>query len=293
MLNSENALIDKPFLSTKEEDQIKVIRYINQDQRHLILEALKNVDGYFYLKRKTEEIKNNAKDFKDYFLTVKGKINTYKNDDFEDLNFLFIDFNRLFINYCTSVRSLTEIVEKKIKQTYSKESVEFEKLETIRHCFYDSYFSYKFLYNVRNFALHFQYPIHFVNIVFDDYVGKKARKRDLLVMFVKQQLLRDPDFSKKMRKDLIRYGDYFPVQPIIEDSLKWIKDYFLQFINIEKNTYLKTIEIIESMGNVYEFSNLGISIKEKTSLTGYKLSTSIIPISLLLEIKTNLKQNLA
>lgn len=293
MMDSDNALIDRPFLSTKEKDQIKVIRYINHDQRLLLLKALKNVDGYFYLKRKTEEIKNNAKDFEDYFLTVKGKINTYKNDDFEDLNFLFIDFNRLFINYCTSVRSLTEIVEKKIKQTYSKESVEFEKFETIRHGFYDSYFSYKFLYNVRNFALHFQYPIHFVNIVFDDYIDNKARKRDLWVMFVKQQLLQDPDFSKKMRKDLAKYGDYFPVQPIIEDSLKWIKDYFLQFINIKKSTYLKTIEIIESLENVYEFSNLGISIKEKTSLTGYKLSTSIIPISLLSEIKTNLKQNLA
>lgn len=293
MMDSDNALIDRPFLSTNEEEKIKVIKYINQSQRHLILEALKNVDGYFFLKRKTEEIKNNAKDFKDYFSTIKKKINTYKNDDFEDLNLLFIDFNRLFINYCTSVRTLTEIVEKKIKHAYSKESPEFEKFENIRNCFYDSYFSYKFLYNIRNFALHFQYPIHFVNIVFDNYIENKPRKRDLLVMFVKQHLLQDPDFSKKMKKDLANYGECFPVQPIIEDSQKWIKDYFLQFINIEKNTYLKTFDIIESLGNVYEFSNLGISIKEKTSQTGYKISTSIIPVPLLLEIKTNLKQNFA
>jgi hypothetical protein len=289
MIDSENALIDRSFLSTKEGTQTKVIKYIHQDQRHLILGTLKNVDGYFFLKRKTEEIRNNAKDFKDYFSAVKEKIDSYKNDEFEDLNTLFIDFNRLFINYCTSVRSLTEIVEKKIKLAYSKESMEFEKFETIRHCFYDSYFSYKFLYNIRNFALHFQYPIHFVNVVFDNYVGNNAQKRDLWVMFVKQHLLQDPDFSKKMGNDLAKYGDYFPVQPIIEDSLKWLKDYFLQFINIEKETYLKTIEIIESLGSIYEFSNLGISIIEKTSITGHKLYTSIIPISLLLEIKTNLK----
>lgn len=293
MMDNDNALIERPFLSTKEGEKFKVIKYINQSQRHLILEALKNVDGYFFLKRKTEEIKNNAKDFNDYFSTIKEKIDNYKNDDFEDLNLLFIDFNRLFINYCTSVRTLTEIVEKKIKQAYSKESPEFKKFENIRNCFYDSYFSFKFLYNIRNFALHFQYPIHFVNIVFDNYIESKPRKRDLLVMFVKQHLLQDPDFSKKMKKDLANYGEFFPVQPIIEDSMKWIKDYFLQFINIEKNTYLKTFDIFESLGNVYEFSNLGLSIKEKTSHTGYKISTSIIPVPLLLEIKTNLKQNYA
>ena len=115
------------------------------------------------------------------------------------------------------------------------------------------------------------------------------KKRDLWVMFVKQHLLQDPDFSKKMGNDLAKYGDYFPVQPIIEDSLKWLKDYFLQFINIEKETYIKTVDIIESLGSIYHFSNLGISIIEKTSITGHKLYTSIIPISLLLEIKTNLK----
>jgi hypothetical protein len=120
MIDSDNALIDRPFLSTKEGTQTKVIKYIHQDQRHLILETLKNVDGYFFLKRKTEKVRNNAKDFKDYFSEVKGKIDSYKNDEFEDLNTLFIDFNRLFINYCTSVRSLTEIVEKKIKRAYKK-----------------------------------------------------------------------------------------------------------------------------------------------------------------------------
>ena len=52
MIDSENALIDRPFLSTKEGTQTKVIKYIHQDQRHLHIRDIKKCRWLFFFKPK-------------------------------------------------------------------------------------------------------------------------------------------------------------------------------------------------------------------------------------------------
>jgi hypothetical protein len=281
-------LPNRPFLSSTVNGDLKFIKYIKQDFMNSVLSGLKNVDSYLFLKRKRIEIENNAKDFLNFYNKSKSDLLKLKSDHYFDLNPLFIESNRLFINFSTSVRVLTSIIEKKIKDTYTESDKEFLEFENIRKGFYDSYFSYRFIYHVRNFALHFQYPIHFINVEYNDYILDNPIKKDLHVMFDKDHLLKNKEFSRKMKKDLASYGSKFPANPIIEETLKWLKDYFSKFISVEKATYLKTVTTVESLGNIYSYQNLGMSLKEPTSKTGFKISTTDIPIRLLLEIKTNL-----
>lgn len=280
-----------PFLSTTNEGKIKFIRYINLDLMNTSKLALKNIESYLFLKRKRIEIENNAQDFLTFYKKSNLDLIKLNNDHYFDLNPLYIESNRLFINFSTSVRVLTSMIEKKIKDSYKKEDKEYVEFDDIRKNFYDSYFSYRFLYHIRNFSLHFQDPIHYINVEFNDYIEDNPLKKDLYVMFDKEHLLKNREFAKKMRRDLEKYGAKFPVNPIIKEALKWLKDYFNIFISVEKNTCLKAIETIESLGNIYSFPNIGISLKENTTKTGFKISTTDIPIKLLLEMKTNLKQN--
>lgn len=283
-MNSELAEPNIPFLSTKSNNKIFFIRYLNTEIKKEMILVLREIDTYLFLKRKRIEIEHNADDFFNYLTYCNKMLYTRKDDDTFDLNPIYIEVNRKFINFSTSLRVLTEAVEKKIKNAYSPEDIEYKELEETRCSFYDSYFSYRILYHIRNFALHFQYPIHYINVEFNNYVNNKPLKRDLEVMFDKNHLLSNKEFSAKMKKDLEKYGAKFPVKPIIEETLRWLPDYFLKFIQIEKSKYLAAIYRIESLGDIYKYSNIGISIKELTS-TENKISTSEIPISLVQEIK--------
>ena len=282
-------IANRPFLSTTINGELKQIKYIQNDFARSVLSELKNIDSYLFFKRKKIEIECNAQDFLAFYDKSKSDLIKIKSDHYFDLNPLFIESNRLFINFSTSVRVLTSLVEKKIKDTYNESDKEFLELENLRNSFYDSYFSYRFLYHIRNFALHFQYPIHFINVEYNDYYLDNPLKKDLHVMFDKNHLLANKEFSKKMKKDLENFGQKFPANPIIKETLKWLKDYFIKFISIEKVTYLKSVKIIESVGNINSYQNLGISLKEPTSKTGFKISTTDIPILLLQEIKSNFK----
>lgn len=278
-----------PFLSTTTDGKLKIIRYIDLDSMNTSKLALKNIESYLFLKRKSIEIENNAQDFLNFYKKSNSDLLKLKNDHYFDLNPLYIESNRLFINFSTSVRVLTLMIEKKIKDSYKKEDKEYIDFEDLRKNFYDSYFSYRFVYHIRNFALHFQDPIHFINVEFNDYIKDNPLKKDLYVMFDKEHLLTNRVFAKKMKHDLEKYGAKFPVKPIIEETLKWLKDYFKKFSSVEKNTCLKAVETIESLVNIYRYPNIGISLKEQTTKTGFKISTTDIPIKLLLEIKTSFK----
>lgn len=237
------------------------------------------------------EISNNAKDYRSFATNYFENIELRAQPKTYNLDPIFIDLNRLFANFSTSVRGLTSLVESKIKSTYEAASSEYEKFERLRTSFYDSYFSYRFIYYIRNFALHYQYPIHFINLEFENYTNGSPSKKTMQVMFDKSHLLKNKEFAKKMRKDLADYGEKFPVDPIIEDCLKWLDNYFMIFVNIERTKYEKTITILESVGNIYDYDNLGISVKEQAEGNLFKISTKEIPIKLITEIKGSLTRN--
>lgn len=289
MTNPNLILNNKPFISTKTDGNIEVIKYISHDIRNQAQIVLKNIDSYLFLKRKRIEIENNAKDFLNYFNKVSKNATNRKYVQSYDIDPLFIDFNRLFINFSTSIRVLTSMIEELIKTSYDKTDIEFTEFDQLRKNFYDSFFSYRFLYHIRNFSLHFQYPIHYVHIEFTDYQMDKPRKSEVMVMFCKEHLLRDKKFASKMVKDLDKYGDEFPAVPIIKEVMNWLKDYFKKFILIERKKYFETFKVLESLGNIYDYNNIGISLKEYDSKNIFKISTSEIPTELLLEIKKNLK----
>ena len=54
--------------------------------------------------------------------------------------------------------------------------MEFEKFETIRHGFYDSFFLISFFTTLEISHCIFSIPFIFVNVVFDNYVGNNAQK---------------------------------------------------------------------------------------------------------------------
>jgi hypothetical protein len=77
----------------------------------------------------------------------------------ENYNQHYLNLNRIFLNYLTSFRTLLDHIETIIKRKYGKESVQATKLKNLTSHLYDTYFAYRFIYKLRNYAQHCGLPI--------------------------------------------------------------------------------------------------------------------------------------
>ena len=197
-----------------------------------------------YYQRKVKEIELNYLDYKskyDFYKEKLAKKNIQKSKDFD---LIFIDINRVFVNFITSIRTFVEHLEKKISRKYSKNSQEYLSYKKFVGNCYDKYFSYRFFYHLRNFSIHTDYPI---NSFFSDYEydeDRNIKKFEFKVEFQKSHLLKDYDIKKKLNFDLCSYNEKFPVLPLVESILEPVSKFIPFIINLDHNYYLKAAEYI-------------------------------------------------
>ena len=63
---------------------------------------------------------------------------------------IFLDINRYLLNFLSSVRTFLDHTETKLKTVYGSNSVQVNKFKKKCSVEYDSNFSYRFLYKLRN-----------------------------------------------------------------------------------------------------------------------------------------------
>jgi hypothetical protein len=95
------------------------------------------------------------------YLEYKNALNEYFNihckkfgidvSYFEDTIF---NINRLVLNFLSAIRTFLDHAETYIKRTYGKESDQLKIFNNFRRSCYDTYFSYRFLYKLRNYSQH-------------------------------------------------------------------------------------------------------------------------------------------
>lgn len=75
-----------------------------------------------------------------------------------------LNFNRLFLNYLSSIRTFIDHSETAIKRKYGKGSNQVNRFESVKSRLFDHYFSYRFLYKLRNYSQHCNLPIEEIEI---------------------------------------------------------------------------------------------------------------------------------
>ncbi len=123
------------------------------------------------------------------------------------------NLNRFLVNYLSSTKMFLEHTEAKVKSTFGKESKEFISWKTTTAQEYDTYFAYRFLYQLRNFTQHIGLAIATLNLsASSDSLGKKQK---LELFFSKNQLLDNSFDWKKIYDDLVSQPEKFSVLEIL------------------------------------------------------------------------------
>ncbi|MEK4816854.1 hypothetical protein [Macrococcoides caseolyticum] len=134
--NGDKNMIGRNFLSTQDEDMLsKVYKTFSKINNTKIVYSM---------------VKENAKELLEYI----GKLNDQEQSE---VNY---QSNRYLLNYLAMARLFIDRVEENIAENYTKNSVEYINFKKLTSNEYDSSFTYRLLWDLRNYTQHYALPIH-------------------------------------------------------------------------------------------------------------------------------------
>ncbi|WP_341228364.1 hypothetical protein [uncultured Arcticibacterium sp.] len=235
---------DNVYLFSEKNREYKIIRELSQSEVEKIEYANEVLHEFLYFERRFEVINRNYKEYHEtvyrYSKNRKDGIKINK----EYMNETFVEINRTFINFISSLKSYSEHLDIKLANKYpnKEEYLNFKKAVSL---IYDNNFSYKFLSILRDYAIHYNFPIQIVRIKGNRIEDSEDFTKELIIEFEKEKLLKNPRMKKKLGKDLEKYNNFFPVQFIVHDIKKIFIQLFNEFLKVEKTFYQEQANLFQ------------------------------------------------
>lgn len=256
------------------------IKEIGDDEYSIYIADCKLINEFDYYQRRLREIELNIEDFfdsKEYYTTLLQKSYTTQIDfDFKKEG--FIDINRCFINIITSFRSLTEHCEKKVIQVFGEDSAEFTSFKFFLNDLHSANLVYKLFDILRNYSVHSNYPIEFVNfdrITFD--LSHQDCWFEVGIFFSKERFRNSKTIRKKMKADIDLLEDFERVEPLIFKLMPIVNLILHKFIVIAKSEYVTSSQRIVKLSREIGLEKIGLT---KCQINGAKIDykTIVIPV---------------
>lgn len=206
--------------------------------------------------------------------------------------------NTRILNYMMSVKTLLDHMETSINRRYGENSTEFVEFKALTANEFDSKFSYRFMYKLRNFVQHCGMPPLSYTISKSLDETSSTLSVELIVYFMRDELIRG--FSKwgtPVKADLTQMDESFPIMPIFNEHINSIFKVYILFN--EKYHITKALKakeyIINFIGEREDYIDDEYIIAElKKTQTGLSINKKTIPTSALEKISDfyRIKQNL-
>lgn len=196
--------------------------------------------------------------------------------------FSFI-LNTRILNYMMSVKTLLDHMETSINRRYGGTSTELAEFKALTANEFDSNFSYRFMYKLRNFVQHCGMPPLSYKISKSHDETSSTINVELFVYFMRDELIRG--FSKwgaQVKADLIQMDESFPIMPIFNEHINSIFKVYILFH--EKYHMAKTLKakeyLINFIGEKEDYiDDEYIIVKLKKTDTGLNINKRTIPTS--------------
>jgi hypothetical protein len=116
--------------------------------------------------KEIQNLENNRRLFEIVFRNKNEFVKTVNRDAEKMMNSLSIsgnreiyfeyhlDFNRLFLNYLSSIKTFIDHNDRAIKKKYGAQSTEANEFKKITHYYFDNFFCFRFLIKLRDYSQH-------------------------------------------------------------------------------------------------------------------------------------------
>lgn len=161
-----------------------------------------------------------------------------------------INTNRIVFNLLSSFRFYIDHAESYIKRKYGKTSSESKDFMALLSSYFGKYFSYRFLYKLRNFSQHLGFPVDIVPFsAVENKVNPESMIGNFKLIVLRKNLLREKKLIGGIIKhDLSNMTDDINIIPLINQLARIL-------FNIEKHIYSLCSESLEeSISNLKLFA---------------------------------------
>ena len=255
------------------------------DEEHSKLEnARMQIQIFRYFERRRKEVELN---YNDLILTIENyEIDASARElSADDLDIIFLNVNRLFVNFITSLKFYIEYLDSHYKK-FGQDSVEYKTFKECKEYCNENYFSYKLFYQLRNYAQHIDFPITSFNQERD----YSTEERKLNIQFNKDELVKYQPIKSKCKIQLASYNNKFPLKPLLIEILIPIKrldavnyKIYENVIKEMSSTIQRYIQYLSTPTSELEYGK--VSLDKKMG----KLTNRVIEFKLASEIEGNLK----
>jgi hypothetical protein len=137
-----------------------------------------------------------------------------------DMNGVFLNINRLLLNLLTMGRTFYDHGIVNFGETFGKSSNELTEYKLIFNKLYDDYFSYRFIYKLRNYAQHCGMPC--LTVTSSSSIENESTDFDLLIKFNSFQLLSRYDSWGKPLNEELKVMENFSLEDCVIEYINSI-----------------------------------------------------------------------
>ncbi|MEZ8952383.1 hypothetical protein AB6E50_05655 [Vibrio cyclitrophicus] len=271
-------------------DEISPIKDITKTD----LDTLKNANSsIFEFNREYQLIDYVYENYNSFLLELSNMVQDFNSNGLALSPFIYDEFirfiNRNVLNILTSMKTMTEHLETRVKRTYGNESSQWSELKAQMSRAFDTEFSYSFASKLRNFVqhcgmppIHFKFKNELATGELRNIVSLELNREKLLDGFTKWGTIVKPQLQQQ--------PEFFCVFTLLDSLVNILFDVFARFM---KETKLSEVQasrdwILEYIGESsdYQSNEYAIGYFVPNDDGSVSMNFSWIPASLFSKVKT-------
>ena len=280
--------IGQLYLTTPNEPFPNEIKEISLEEFNMFKNDSETIRRFEYYKHRLTEIDLNLKSFHQAKALNTALLEKHQTEpiEYDFKGEALIEFNRCFINFITSFKSLIEHCEKKIAHIYTKDSEEFIGFKKFINDLHFDSFAYKLADQLRYYAIHATYPIDKVNF---DVISFDLAKTDNMFeigIFISRELIENSKTLKsKFSKHLSEIGEGVEIVPVLKDARVIIEKILKKFIiTCESEFVVSANRLIKLTEGKHEELGLTYLEQKEMNIIHHSIMIPIEPSKFLIDL---------
>lgn len=233
------------YIKSKEDGHNEiVVKDILPNDEYLVIKDCNTIIGkfnsfcdyYYMLKKSLEECINFLKKIQNKKYLIVNQLQ--KHETLMELNRLFINFLNIFNNYLSYY-----LVDG--GEFFDKDSEEYKKIKQLQNDFFDKYFEYRLLYNLRHYSDHYKIPITRVSNNTTDKVKK--------YYITLESLLSWHGLKSSIKKDILSLDKDIDVLDLLNKSKTLVNEIHSKLCMIDEHDVLFSYSYLKKYLKLNEF----------------------------------------
>ena len=195
-----------------------------------------------------KNIETNLTEFINYFPVIFDNYDELSTP-WETLDFFYLEINRRFLNYLSSIYAYFEHSEMFITQKYGRSSSLLQEFIKIKNDFKNESFDNRFLMELRNFSQHCGIPITLIAWfpIYENGNPKSIAKRKSIGFERNQLLEKYKKWGTPLTSEIKGKNEYIEIWPIVNNSFLSLRKLYNEITSKIAASYLPGVEFIDTL----------------------------------------------